>query len=225
MNVNSTHIYGENYFGFVYLWFDKKRKIYYIGSHMGSVDDGYICSSKIMRDNYSYRPETFKRRIIYYLPVNDRVQLFEEEYRWLQMIKPNELQRKYYNKIRTANAPPTQKEIWTEKNRDEQSDRMKKAWTEERKKAHSEKLKKKWAEKDGKYVNRKIEFTDERRKQQSEIMTNNLNKLWADRDDPATKKMVENMSKSAKIRANTPEHIERFNIIVGNKKEGEISPS
>ena len=39
-------------YGFVYIWYDKKRKMYYIGSHWGTDDDGYICSSNRMRDAY-----------------------------------------------------------------------------------------------------------------------------------------------------------------------------
>lgn len=38
----------------------KKHSKYYIGSHWGTEDDGYICSSKNMRDNYRYRPHDFQ---------------------------------------------------------------------------------------------------------------------------------------------------------------------
>jgi hypothetical protein len=82
-------------YGFIYLWFDKKRKMYYIGCHWGTVDDGYICSSKWMRDAYRYRPKDFKRRIVQ----NNikRNMLLNEEYRWLQMIKDDEMKVRYYN--------------------------------------------------------------------------------------------------------------------------------
>lgn len=36
--------------GFVYIWYDRKRKLYYIGSHKGNINDGYICSSNRMRN-------------------------------------------------------------------------------------------------------------------------------------------------------------------------------
>jgi len=83
-------------YGFVYIWFDKKRKKYYIGSHWGTEDDTYICSSKWMRDAYRYRSEDFKRRIISRIYTN-RQDLLDEEYRWLSMIKKEELKTRYYN--------------------------------------------------------------------------------------------------------------------------------
>jgi len=36
----------------------------YVGSHKGSVDDGYVCSSKYMLEEYNERPEDFSRHII-----------------------------------------------------------------------------------------------------------------------------------------------------------------
>lgn len=82
--------------GFVYLWFDRKHKRYYIGSHWGTEDDGYICSSRWMRKAYRRRPEDFKRRIIARIHTN-RKDLLIEEKRWLRMIKPEERKIRYYN--------------------------------------------------------------------------------------------------------------------------------
>jgi hypothetical protein len=82
-------------YGFIYLWYDKKRKMYYIGCHWGREDDGYICSSKWMRDAYRYRPQDFKRRVIQ--KKIERKILFEEEHRWLQMIEDAEMGVRYYN--------------------------------------------------------------------------------------------------------------------------------
>jgi hypothetical protein len=82
--------------GFVYLWFDRKRKMYYVGSHWGSENDGYICSSKWMRDAYTKRPQDFKRRIISRVTTS-REDLLKEEHRYLLMIKPEELKDRYYN--------------------------------------------------------------------------------------------------------------------------------
>lgn len=36
----------------------------YVGSHKGSIDDGYICSSKYMLEQYNKRPEDFSRQIV-----------------------------------------------------------------------------------------------------------------------------------------------------------------
>jgi len=81
--------------GFIYIWYDRYRKMYYLGCHWGTVDDGYICSSNRMRDAYRRRPQDFKRRI---LKINiERSDLLQEEHRWLSMIDTNELGKKYYN--------------------------------------------------------------------------------------------------------------------------------
>ena len=81
--------------GFIYIWFDKKCKRYYVGCHYGTVNDGYICSSKWMLDSYKKRPNDFKRKII--KRNIKRENLNEEEYKWLQFIKEKELGKKYYN--------------------------------------------------------------------------------------------------------------------------------
>lgn len=81
--------------GFVYIWYDSKRKMYYVGCHWGHEDDGYICSSKRMYNARRYRPHDFKRRVIKRgIP---REQLLSEEFRWLSMIRKEELGKKYYN--------------------------------------------------------------------------------------------------------------------------------
>lgn len=81
--------------GFIYIWFDKKRKMFYLGSHWGSEDDGYICSSNRMRDAYRRRPNDFKRRIIQ--RNIERSYLLEEEHKWLSQISDDELGTRYYN--------------------------------------------------------------------------------------------------------------------------------
>jgi len=83
-------------YGFVYIWFDKRDKRYYVGCHWGTEDDGYICSSNWMRNTYRRRPEDFKRRIIKRVYTN-RQELFLEEQRYLNMIKPEEVRIRYFN--------------------------------------------------------------------------------------------------------------------------------
>jgi hypothetical protein len=83
-------------YGFVYIWYDKKRKMFYIGSHWGTEDDGYICSSNRMREAYRRRPNDFKRRIVSRIYCN-RLNLLEEEHKWLQLIPLIDLGKKYYN--------------------------------------------------------------------------------------------------------------------------------
>ena len=90
-------------YGFVYIWYDRKHKRYYIGCHWGSEDDGYICSSKWMKDSYKRRPQDFlkfngqlNRKILSRIYTNKQ-DLLEEEYKWLSMIKKEKLKIKYYN--------------------------------------------------------------------------------------------------------------------------------
>lgn len=49
---------------FVYCWTDHKTNKLYVGSHKGTIDDGYICSSKYMMKEYKERPNDFTRQII-----------------------------------------------------------------------------------------------------------------------------------------------------------------
>ena len=83
-------------YGFVYIWRDKKHNRYYIGSHWGKEDDGYICSSTWMMQAYKHRPNDFKRRILERVYSN-RQDLLKAEYRWLSMIKEEEIKVRYYN--------------------------------------------------------------------------------------------------------------------------------
>lgn len=81
--------------GFIYIWYDKGRKMYYIGCHWGHENDGYKCSSNRMRDALRRRPNDFKRRIIKRnIP---RESLLNEEHKWLTLIPDDELGNKYYN--------------------------------------------------------------------------------------------------------------------------------
>jgi len=83
-------------YGFVYIWYDRKHKRYYIGAHWGTEDDGYICSSKWMKQAYRKRLQDFKRRILARIYTNKK-DTFMTEHKWLQMIKKEELKKKYYN--------------------------------------------------------------------------------------------------------------------------------
>lgn len=84
--------------GFIYIWYDRKHKRFYIGCHWGTEDDGYICSSTWMRNSFKRRPNDFKRRIIRKGITKEN--LLEEEYKWLQLIPDDQLGKKYYNLIK-----------------------------------------------------------------------------------------------------------------------------
>lgn len=83
-------------YGFVYIWYDKKHKRFYIGCRWGNENDEYICSSPWMKRGYKKRPNDFKRKILAKVYTNKK-DLLEEEYKWLSLIKNNELGKKYYN--------------------------------------------------------------------------------------------------------------------------------
>lgn len=83
-------------YGFVYIWFDRKHKRYYIGCRWGHEDDGYVCSSPWMKNSYKRRTQDFRRKILTRV-YTTRADLLNEEYRWLSKIKNNELGKRYYN--------------------------------------------------------------------------------------------------------------------------------
>ena len=83
-------------YGFIYVWHNTKKNKFYVGCHWGTEDDGYICSSKAMRNAYAYDKSIFKRRVIQRVYTN-RQDLLEAEFKWLDQIKDEELGKKYYN--------------------------------------------------------------------------------------------------------------------------------
>lgn len=91
-------------YGFIYIWRDRKHNRYYVGRHWGTEDDGYLCSSRSMRDANRYRPQDFKRRIIAKVFTNKQDLVLEEQ-RWLDMIKSSELGTRYYNKTLRSDSP------------------------------------------------------------------------------------------------------------------------
>ena len=104
-------LHQTDYYGFVYLWKDTEAKRYYVGSHYGALDGGYVGSNVWLRRAYRKRPTAFRRRILWYLTEPNKVLLLQKEQRWLEMIKPEELTTsrtvttktaKYYNMKRHA---------------------------------------------------------------------------------------------------------------------------
>lgn len=83
--------------GFIYIWRDKKRRKYCIGSHLGPENDGYITSTGYMKTAYLKRPTDFRRKIIEYVYEPNLTILHIREQYWLNMIKNDELGKKYYN--------------------------------------------------------------------------------------------------------------------------------
>ena len=51
--------------GFVYRWYDASNGKFYIGSHKGNPNDGYLGGGVLFRRAYAKRPESFTREIMY----------------------------------------------------------------------------------------------------------------------------------------------------------------
>ena len=97
--------------GFVYIWWDTVKNWYYVGSHIGTADDGYVCSSVPMMHAYNKRPQAFRRRILESGQYESGSALRDRETLWLQPIDPSETLTgpnrsansvKYYNTKRLA---------------------------------------------------------------------------------------------------------------------------
>ena len=80
---------------FIYIWRDKSRSMFYIGSHAGTTTDGYLSSSAWLRAEIRYRPADFRRRIICF--TESKNEALKIEYNLLSKIKEFEFATKYYN--------------------------------------------------------------------------------------------------------------------------------
>ncbi len=80
--------------GFIYIWRDNSRNMYYIGSHDGTPEDGYLSSSRWLNGEINYRPNDFRRKV---LKVIDLSEMKLEEYRIIKKIKESEFGTRYYN--------------------------------------------------------------------------------------------------------------------------------
>lgn len=58
---------------FIYCWTDTKRNMLYVGTHKGTADDGYVCSGKLMLEEYKKRPYDFSREIIAFGTYTDMI--------------------------------------------------------------------------------------------------------------------------------------------------------
>lgn len=76
-------LHGIDYFGFIYKWTNTRNGKYYVGSHHGSTDDGYIGSGVWFKRAYKAEPEVFVRVILEYIPVDDPMLTIEREEHYL----------------------------------------------------------------------------------------------------------------------------------------------
>jgi len=63
---SESDAYSPSGESFVYLWVNKDTDRKYIGKHKGTTDDGYVCSSESMLEEYNDCPSRFIRTILAY---------------------------------------------------------------------------------------------------------------------------------------------------------------
>jgi len=97
-----TIIYKTDYFGFVYLWYDKLKDKLCIGSHFGSLNDGYTTSTGHCKYAIKKRPNDFKRIILYFHMENNIKTLHEKEQLFLNEIPEELLGNFFYNRKKYA---------------------------------------------------------------------------------------------------------------------------
>jgi hypothetical protein len=70
-----TNAHEPNGEAFVYMWIDKDTDKKYIGKHLGSPTDGYVCSSESLLVEMKERPTRFMRTILAYGSNQDMYEL------------------------------------------------------------------------------------------------------------------------------------------------------
>jgi len=88
-----TNAFSNNAEAFVYLWINKDNDKKYIGTHKGSVDDGYIASSETFLADYNESPTRFIRSILAY---GSQQEMYELETKLLLDLKTR-MSNMYYN--------------------------------------------------------------------------------------------------------------------------------
>jgi group I intron endonuclease len=123
------------YYGFIYEWTNMLNGKKYIGSHAGTIDDGYIGSGKVFqRAIKKHGIKNFTRAIIEYVEVEDRQYLLQREKFHLDEVNAY-YSADYYNVAKDVIGGDT-KAGWTDKRRQEFSNQIKQIWanrTEEEK--------------------------------------------------------------------------------------------
>lgn len=123
------------YYGFIYEWTNMLNGKKYIGSHAGTIDDGYIGSGKVFqRAIKKHGIENFTRAIIEYVEAEDRQYLLQREKFHLDEANAY-YSDNYYNVAKDVIGGDT-KAGWTDERRKEFSNQIKQIWanrTEEEK--------------------------------------------------------------------------------------------
>lgn len=88
---------NEHYNSFIYQWFDRKLNKFYIGSHYGHINDGYLFGGIDIKKEYKERPDDFEREILSYHLVSEysEIRKIEKEYLIKYDVENNDI---FYNR-------------------------------------------------------------------------------------------------------------------------------
>lgn len=117
------------YYGFIYEWTNMLNGKKYIGSHAGTIDDGYIGSGKVFQQAIrKYGVENFTRTIIEYVEVEDRHYLLEREKLHLDSVNAY-YSDNYYNVAKDVIGGDT-KAGWSDRRRQAFRNQIKQIWAD-----------------------------------------------------------------------------------------------
>lgn len=74
---------GIEYNSFIYIWKDNLLYKYYIGSHVGNIEDGYLFGGIDIKKEYKQRPEDFERMVLSYHIINEYKEIRDIEKKYL----------------------------------------------------------------------------------------------------------------------------------------------
>ena len=115
------------YYGFVYEWTNNINGKKYIGSHAGTIDDGYIGSGKVFKRAIAkYGIENFTREILEFVEVKDRKFLLEREKYYMDEVSAY-YSKMYYNVAKDVIGGDL-KAGWSDERRQEFSNQIKQVW-------------------------------------------------------------------------------------------------
>lgn len=100
---------NRSYYGYVYMWCDLQRDMFYIGSHKGSIYDSYTCSSKWCKRAIKQRPHTFKFYLLALCNSEDELSLTEEKWLRFYSVAASKVFYNHKNSSRGGSGPPPYK--------------------------------------------------------------------------------------------------------------------
>lgn len=113
--------------GFIYRWTNTVNNKKYIGSHMGTEDDGYIGSGKLfLAAVKKYGINKFEREILEWVDTTDRFVLLEREKYYLNLYNAAS-DKNYYNVAKDVIGGNT-KEGWSPERREKYRNQIRKIW-------------------------------------------------------------------------------------------------